>query len=171
MRINSRNIVVLGFLLYVGSVVAGAADAPKGFRDFVWGAPPKKEIKKISVPVSDDIAVYVPSRGKTLSPLFKVPVAEEAYSFSKGKFFKGNAWMDGKENFDKIKAALIKKYGQPAATDERKKFTLWKWPDSPVEVRLAYDDKFSRATVTYFNPALYVSSSDAATGAASNVTK
>ena len=153
MRINSL-VVVLGFLLFVGPAMASLADAPKGFRDFVWGAAPTKELKKIPVPSSGDIAVYQPRPGKTLPPLFKVPVAEEAYSFSNGKFFRGNAWVDGKENFEKIKAALVKQYGQASMTDERKNFRMWKWPDSSVEVRLAYDEKFSRATVTYVNPGL-----------------
>lgn len=153
MRINSL-VVVFGLLLFVGPAVAGPPDVPDSFRDFAWGASPNKELRKIQTISSGEIVLYQPRRGKALPPLFKVPVAEEAYSFSKGKFFRGNAWIDGKENFEKIKAALIDKYGQASVTDTRKNFRMWKWPDSPIEVRLAYDEKFSRATVTYINPGL-----------------
>lgn len=139
--------LALGLLFLVSS--ANAAEAPKGFRDFAWGAAPHKELKKMPVASHDDVAVYQPRTRKTLPPLFKVPVAEESYSFSNAKFFMGNAWVDGKENFEKIKVALIKTYGQPEVIDERKNFRIWKWPDSPIEVRLSYNEKFSRATITY----------------------
>jgi hypothetical protein len=155
MRINSTIVVVLGLLL-LGIAVAGAADAPKGFRDLVWGASPGKQLKITPSSLGGGITLYQPRTGKPLPPLYKVPVAEEAYSFSKGKFFSASAWLDKKENFEKIKAALITTYGQPSVTDERKNFRIWKWADSPVEVRLSYDDKFSRATVTYINRQLNV---------------
>ena len=160
MRINSVVAVAIVFQL-LSPMVAGAADAPNGFRGLAWGAAPDKKLKTNSVPATGDIAVYRPRVGKPL-PLFKVPVAEEAYSFSKGKFFSASAWLDGKENFEKIKAALIEKYGQPSETinnydrfsvaSERRNLWLWKWPGSPVEVRLTYSEKFARATGTYFKP-------------------
>jgi hypothetical protein len=153
MRINSAVVVIFWFLL-LGPAVAGAADAPKGFRDLAWGASPGKQLKKTPSTMGSDITLYLPRPGKPLPPLFNLPVAEEAYSFSNGKFFSASAWLDGKENFEKIKAALIETYGQASVTDERRNLRIWKWPDNPVEVRLAYHDKFSRATVTYVNPGL-----------------
>jgi len=175
MRINSIVVAVLGFLL-LGSAVASPADAPKGFRHLTWGAAPDKYLEKTSAPAAGDITLYRPRPGKPLPPLFKVAVAEESYSFSEGKFFSANAWLDGKENFEKILAALIKRYGQPSETinnyvrhfvpNERKNLKIWKWPDSPVEVRLTYDEKYSRATVTYINARLNVSNTTAASSAA-----
>lgn len=153
MRINRRIVAILGSLL-LSTAVAGAAQAPTGFRDLTWGAPPDKQMKSIPAPVGGDMAMYKPAPGRASSPLFQVPVAEEEYSFSKGRFFSASAWIDGQENFAKIRAALIEAYGQPSVTDARKNFRIWKWPDSPVEVRLSYDDKFSRATVTYINTSL-----------------
>ncbi len=165
MRINSIIVAVLGFLL-LGPAVASPAEAPKGFRNLTWGASPDKYLEKTSAPPAGDITLYRPRPGKPLPPLFKVPVAEEAYSFSEGKFFSANAWLDGKENFEKIKAVLIKTYGQASVTDERKNLKIWKWPDSPVKVRLTYDEKYSRATVTYVNARLNVSNTTAASSAA-----
>ena len=163
MRIKSIGLVTLGLLLFVGSAAAQPTEAPKGFRDLAWGAAPTKKLKKNPGPANGDLAVYRP-RVKNPLPLFDVPVAEEAYSFSKGRFFSANAWLDGRNNFERIKSALTKKYGQPAETvnnygrfsviGERRNLWLWKWPDSPVEIRLAYSEKFSRATVTYLNPSV-----------------
>jgi hypothetical protein len=153
MRINSSIVAILGLLL-LGTAVTSAADAPKGFRDLTWGTSPGKQMKSIPAPIGTDMAMYKPSQGRAMPPLFQVPVADEEYSFSKGRFFSASAWIDGKANFAKIEAALIKRYGQPSVTDERKKIRIWKWPDSPVEVRLGYDEKYSRATVTYVNPDL-----------------
>ncbi len=164
MRINSVGVVVVAVvILLLNPMAADAADAPRGFRDLAWGAAPVKKLKKNPVPATGDVAVYRPRSGKPL-PLFKVPVAEEAYSFSKGKFFSASAWLDGRKNFEKVRAALIEKYGQPSETinnydrfsvaSERRNLWLWKWPESPVEVRLTYSEKYSRATVTYVNPGL-----------------
>jgi signal peptidase I len=164
MRINSVSVVVVAIVIQLlNPMVAVAADVPNGFRDLAWGAAPDKKLKKTTVPATGDIAVYRPRAVKPL-PLFKVPVAEEACSFSKGKFFSASAWLDGKENFEKVRTALIEKYGQPSETinnydrfsvaAERRNLWLWKWPESPVEVRLTYSEKYSRATVTYVNPGL-----------------
>lgn len=150
MRINGNVVVLLWFLL-LDPVVASAADAPNGFRDLMWGTSPGKYLNKEPIPYTADIILYRPRPDKPLPPLYKVPVAEEVYSFSKGKFFSASAWLDGKENFEKIKVALIETYGQASVTDERKNLRIWKWPDRPVEVRLTYNEKFSRATVTYVN--------------------
>lgn len=177
MRIDSIVIAILGFLLFAGPADAGPPDTPKGFRDLAWGASPSEKLqKRPSSPPAGDIAIYQPRPGKPLPPLFKVPVAEEAYFFSKGKFFSASTWLDGKENFEKILAALIKKYGQASETinnyarhftpNERKNLRIWKWPDSPVEVRLTYDEKNSRATVTHVHTRLNAADTTSASNAA-----
>jgi len=176
MRSNHIVIAILGFLLFAGPALAGSPEAPKGFRDLAWGASPSKKLKKPLGSSTGGIAIYQPRPGKRLPPLFKVPVAEEAYSFSKGKFFSASAWLDGKENFEKIEAALIKTYGQASktinnydrrfVTNKRKNLRKWKWPDSPVEVRLTYDEEYSRATVTYVHTRLNISDTTSASDAA-----
>ena len=156
MRINRHIVAILGSLL-LSTAIAGAAQAPMGFRDLTWGSSPGKQMKSIPAPVGGDVTMYKPAPGRSLPALFGVPVAEEEYSFSKGRFFSASAWIDGKKNFARIEAALIKAYGRPSVTDERRNFRIWKWSGSPVEVRLSYDDKFSRATVTYINTSVEAS--------------
>ena len=148
--INSVAVLVLGFLLVVLSI-SFAAEIPTGFRGLKWGSPPSSHLKKISGPTSDGTTMYVPALGKTPSPLFGTPVAEEAYSFSNGKFYCGNAWFDGQVNFERVKTALIKAYGQPSFANETINLWKWKWPGSKIEVHLSYQEKFSRTTVAFIN--------------------
>jgi hypothetical protein len=153
MRID-RIVAITIVLQLLGSGVAKAADAPTGYRDVRWATSPGKALKKEPAPYAGDVALYRPRPDKTLAPLYEVPVAEEVYSFLKGRFFSASAWLDGKDNFEKIKIALQATYGQPTVTDEHKNLRIWQWPDSPVEVRLSYNEKFARATVTYVNTRL-----------------
>ena len=127
--INSVAVLVLGFLLVVPSV-SFAAEAPTGFRDLKWGSPPSAGLKKFSGPTSEGITIYVPASGKTLSPLFGSPVAEEAYFFSNNKFYSGSVWFDGPANFEKVKTALAKAYGLPSFANETINLWKWKWPGS-----------------------------------------
>jgi hypothetical protein len=152
MRPKSVAVLILWFLLFA-SAVSSAAEPPKGFRNFKWGSAPNASLKKSSDPTSD-ISMYVPASGKTPLPLFDVPVAEEAYSFSKGKFFSGDAWFNGQENFEKVKAALFKAYGQPSFANEEMNLWKWKWAGKQIEVHLSYQAKFSRTTVTFVNNAI-----------------
>jgi hypothetical protein len=151
--INSVAVLVLGFLLIVPTVSL-AAEPPTGFRDLKWGSSPSASLKKFSGPTSDGITMYVPASGKTPPPLFGTPVAEEAYSFSRGKFYSGSAWFDGQANFEKLKTALVKAYGQPSFANEKMNLWKWKWPRSQIEVHLSYQEKFSRTTVTFVNNAI-----------------
>lgn len=134
--------------------LATASDPPKGFRSFTWGSSPNSSLKKLSGPTSDGTTLYVPTAGKKPAALFGLPIAEEAYSFTRGKFYSGSAWLDGRENFDKMKAALIRAYGPPSFSNDRLDLFKWKWPRAQIEVHLYYQAKFSRTTVTYLNNAL-----------------
>lgn len=152
MRFN--NVAVLFLVLLLATpAISGAAEPPTGFRNFNWGSSPSASLKKISGP-SDGITIYVPASGKALAPLFEVPVAEEAYSFSKGKFYSGSAWFDGHGNFEKVKAALVKAYGQPAFINDKLALWKWKWPGKQIEVDLSYQANFARTTVTFVNNAI-----------------
>lgn len=136
------------------SGLANAAEPPKSFRAFTWGSPATGGMKKLSGPTSDGTTLYVPAAGKKLAPLFEIPVAEEAYSFTHGKFYSGSAWLDGRENFDKMKAALTKTFGPSSFSNDRQDLYKWKWPATKIEVHLNYQAKFSRTTVTYLNNAI-----------------
>ena len=154
MRPKSVAVLILWFLLFA-SAVSGAAEPPNGFRNLKWGSAPSASLKKFSDPTSDGTTMYVPASGKTPLPLFEVPVAEEAHLFSKGKLFSGMAWFDGQGNFEKVKAALFKAYGQPSFANEEINFWKWKWAGKQIEVRLWYQaGKFSRTEVFFVNNAI-----------------
>ena len=176
-RIGYAAIIVLGVIGFIGfslflakedkgeqigvGAVAQVAEPalitegpPNGFRHVKWGAAPSAALKKYSGPTRDGITMYVPTAGKTLLPIFDVPVAEELYSFQNGRFFSGNVWFDGRANFEKIKVALFKTYGQPSFTNEKIDLWKWKWKGDKIEVHLSYQPKFSRTTLTYLNDSI-----------------
>ena len=97
--------------------------------------------------------MYVPLSKKP-EPLFDVPVAEEDYSFVHGKFYQGDAYLDGEPNLLKMKNALVQAFGNPSFTNENLKIWKWKWPKKSIEIDLHYQAKFSRSTVTYSNSAI-----------------
>jgi len=138
------------FFACINVTVATAAGPPIGFREFKWGAHPSSKIKKIGSS-SDGTAIYFPSSDKKLAPLFGLPIVEEAYQFSNGKFFSGSAWLDGKDNFEKIKAAMTKEFGTPSFANEGIYLWKWKWPGSQIEVHLNYQEKYFRTTITFVN--------------------
>lgn len=137
-------------LILVLAQVAIASDPPKGFRNLKWGDPPSVDIKKFSGP-TDGVTMYVPLHGKKLALLYGLPVAEEAYYFSKTGFYSVDTWLDGKDNFDKIKTALIKAFGKPTFSDDNRKIYNWKWPINKIEIQIHYQPKFSRTTITFSN--------------------
>lgn len=149
MRLTSK-LSVLVVLLLVFAQVANAAGPPTGFRNFKWGASPSGKLKKL-VDHPDGTVMYVPAAGKQPAPLYGLPVAEEAFMFSNGKFFSGSAWLKSKDTFDKMKSTLEKEFGKPAFANESVSLWKWKWAGSQVEVHLSYQAKFEKTTVTFVN--------------------
>jgi hypothetical protein len=126
---------------------ANAGTPPNGFRNFKWGSAPRGNIKKFSE-LGEGSIMYVAE--KPLS-LFEVPVVEEDYSFVRGRFYGGDAYLDGRTNFEKMKTALMKTFGSPSFANENLQLWRWRWPGSAVEVSLYYQSRFARSTVTYQN--------------------
>lgn len=153
MRITVTCIRIIVGLLLVSAIGAYAAEPPKGLRSLQWGGAPSGGMRPVG-PSSDDLTVYVPASGTSLPPLFGIPVADESYSFSKGKFYSGSVWLDGQENLEKMKAALMKAYGSPSLVNEKLYLWKWKWPGSGIEVDLYYQPKDTRTTVTFLNDAI-----------------
>jgi hypothetical protein len=143
--------LVLALLLL--PLLALADAPPKGFRSLAWGALVAKGMVKVTGPTSDGTSLYSPSaaQAKNLQPILGVPVAEEAYSFSRGRFYSGSAWIDGQSNFDAVKTSLIKAYGQPAFANSGMHVYKWKWPGNKIEIHLSYQAKLQRTTLTYLN--------------------
>jgi hypothetical protein len=152
--------VLVSVFVWPGPAGAGTVP-PQGFRGLTWGAAPDQRLQAQPVTDSNGVTVYLPRAGKRPKPLLGIPVAEEAFSFSGGKFFSGSAWVDGKGNYTRARKAIEKKYGAPAhkaghydrdkLADENKSLAVWTWRDSPVEVRLAFNEQFARTTVTFLN--------------------
>jgi hypothetical protein len=95
--------------------------------------------------------MYKPLQGNKLAPLYDVPVADEMYYFSKGGFYGADAWLDGQGNFDKMKTALIKAFGQPRGSNDSKKIYKWEWPNENVWIKMYYQPRFSRTAVNFTN--------------------
>lgn len=146
-------VITVAFLISFLSTFVSAAtpEPPSGFRTTKWGAHPTGGLKKLTGPTSDGTSIYVPFSGKKPQPLFDIPVAEEAYSYTRGKFFSGSAWLDGQVNLEKMKGALSKAYGPPLFANEQRYLWKWKWPAKQIEVHLNYQSKFARTTVTFLN--------------------
>jgi hypothetical protein len=137
-------------LLFSTNSIAAPGEPPTGFRNFKWGAPPRSGLKKFMGPTDEGLTMYVPVSKKP-EPLFDIPVAEEGYSFIHGKFYQGNAYIDGEPNLQRMKASLVKAFGNPSLTNESLKIWKWKWPDKSIEILLYYQAKFARTTVTFSN--------------------
>jgi hypothetical protein len=133
------------------SVAAAPGDPPKGFRTVKWGAAPTAGLKKFAGPTDDGTSLYILAKGKKSQPLFDIPVAEEDYSYTKGKFYAGNAYLDSQPNLERMKAALSKAYGPPTFVNEKLNIWAWEWPRSKIKVSLSYQAKFARTTVTFLN--------------------
>src|SRR5437762_6066010 len=129
---------------------AAWADAPTGFRDVKWGASPPHSFKQFA-DNGGGLTMYRPAGGKAPAPLFGIPTVEEAYSFSKSRFYSGSAWLDGRENFQRAKDALTKLYGSPTFSNSASELFKWQWPGPKIEVQLYYQAKFSRTTITFTN--------------------
>jgi hypothetical protein len=148
---KSNRAILCGLLLVYA---AFAAEPPTGFRDFKWGAAPRNGLKKIMGPTDDGLTMYGLSPSKKSGPLFDIPVAEEDYSFVHGKFYQGDAYLDGEENLFKMKSALIKAFGNPSFANEQLRIWRWKWPSRAIEISLHYQAKFARTTVTFANSSI-----------------
>jgi hypothetical protein len=141
------------FLFFVAVAFAAVGEPPTGFRNFKWGTPPRGNLKKFSGPTDEGLTMYVPLSKKP-DPLFNIPVAEEDFSFVHGKFYQGDAYLDGEPNLLKMKNALVQAFGNPSFTNENLKIWKWKWPKKSIEIQLSYQAKFARSTVTFSNSAI-----------------
>jgi hypothetical protein len=149
-QVLTTTALIVSFVFLPSHARAEQSTPPKGFRNYVWGVAPSNDLKKVSGP-TDGVTMLVPAGSKKPVSLFDVPVAEEAFYFSNGKFYQGDAWLDGKGNFDKMIVALTKQYGPPSVASPAISQWKWKWSTRPVEVHVHYQEKFARTTVSFVN--------------------
>jgi len=128
-------------------------EPPCGFRSYQWGSAPSEDMKKYHGPTNDGLSMYVPV-ADTIPALLGIPVTEEAYSFSQDKLYSASAWLDGAENFEKMRVALSRAYGPSSFCNEKSYLWKWKWPMSQVEIHLSFQERFSRTDVTFLNNAI-----------------
>jgi uncharacterized protein DUF4236 len=128
------------------TAVVAHSQAPNGpppaeFRGVKWGIAPTKMMQKVGD------GVYK-NPNKNLNPYFNIPVAEEGYLFEDGKLLAVQLFFDGADNFAKLKAALTKQFGTPNFANERSNIFSWKWKNPEVVLKLYYQEKFQRTTVS-----------------------
>lgn len=144
--------ILWGILAIAFSAIvhAGAFEPPKGFLGMRWGEAPPAQSIKIMGRSEEGTAMYGPNSVKP-TQFLGLQVKEEAYFYNNGRFYSGSVWIEGQENFARMKAALFKKYGYPTFTNDKLFIWKWQWPEKKIEVQLNYQAKTSKATVSYTN--------------------
>ena len=152
---RNLRLVAVGISLFsAGLAIAATEQPPTGFRNYKWGTTRHSGLKRIMEPTDEGLTMYVPATPKKPDPMFDIPVIEEDYSFVHGKFYSGDVYLDGEANLQKMKAALIKNFGNPTFTNDNLKVWKWKWPKQQIEIQLYFQAKFARTTVTFSNSAI-----------------
>lgn len=150
MRVTKRILWGILAIAFNATVYAGASEPPNSFLGVRWGEAPPVQSIKIMGPSGEGTAMYGPNSVKA-TQFLGLQVMEEAYFYNNGKFYSGSVWLEGQENFARMKAALFKKYGYPTFTNDKLFIWKWQWPERKIEVQLNYQAKNSRATVSYTN--------------------
>lgn len=151
---NHKILTAATILVLAATNISAIGEPPNGFRNFKWGAPPRAGLKKLMGPTDEGVAMYIPLASEKPEPLFDLPVAEEDYAFVHGKFYQGEAYLDGEANFQKMKTTLVTKFGNPTFSNENLRIYKWKWPREKIEVALSFQLKFARTTVMFANSAI-----------------
>jgi hypothetical protein len=114
--------------------------APAGFIGYKWGdslpAAHTQALIKILVPNHEGLTTYSVKRTDSLLGL---PVKEENYWFSHGRFYKGVAWVARSQSLIAAKAALLKALGPPSFSSEPLQLWKWYWPQTGVTAQLKAD--------------------------------
>jgi hypothetical protein len=87
---------------------------------------------------------------KSTDSLFGLPVKEEGYWFSHGRFCEGVAWVASNQPLKAAKDALVKAFGPPSFTSEQ--LWKWHWPQSGVTAQLNADTSIQ---IHIWNDAVY----------------
>lgn len=124
------------------------ANPPSAFRSLAWGAAPSPDLRRYAG-ASGGLTLYAPNTPARPVDLFGVPVTSELYHFAFGRFYLGQAFLDGRENFLAMKSALTTAYGKPSLRNDLAQVYAWQWDDAEVEVRLYYQATYDKSTVEF----------------------
>ena len=98
---------------------------------------------------ADGATLYSLNNAALPANLFGVPVASELYHFDRGRFCLGQAFLDGRENFMKMKVALTAAYGKPGLRNDLTEVYRWQWESAKIEVALTYEAWYAKGTVEF----------------------
>lgn len=129
--------ILAGTLLALSlrSPLAASGDAPKGFRDRVWGSQSTLGLK-LHARNSNKISTYTLPADQRPQPIFGVPIREEIYSYSDGRMFNGIAYFSGQDSLLTLRDALINAYGKPDVANDEQQLWRWQWPRNSVQIIL-----------------------------------
>jgi len=120
------------------ATAAQSTPAPVGFLGYKWGDPLRavrtKALIEIVGPNHEGVTSY--SVNSTDS-LFGLPIKEEGYWFSRGRFSEGVAWIARNQSLKAAKDALVKAFGPPTFASEQ--LWKWHWPNTGVTAQLNAD--------------------------------
>jgi len=117
---------------------AQSTPAPVGFLGYKWGDPLRavrtEALIKLVGPNHEGLTSY---SVKSTDSLFGLPVKEEGYWFSSGRFSEGVASIASNQSLKAARDALVKAFGPPSfASDQLWK---WHWPNTGVTAQLNAD--------------------------------
>jgi hypothetical protein len=115
-----------------------SASAPAGFLGYKWGDPLRAvrtdPFIKVIGPNHEGVTTYSVKRTDSLLGL---PVKEEDYWFSHGRFHEGVACIASSQSLKTAKDALVKAFGPPSFASEQ--LWRWHWPQASVTAQLNAD--------------------------------
>jgi hypothetical protein len=120
--------------------------APVGVGQRRWGSSPSPDLKRFMPTTSDKLDLYVPKG--TISPFYGIPVREEDFRYDHRRLYAVDMFIDGEQEIQLIRDALVSAYGIPTSYDESAHSYKWTWPNSHVTMTMDYQDSSKRTTVT-----------------------
>lgn len=117
---------------------AQSTPAPVGFLGYKWGDPLRavrtEAFIKIIGPNHEGLTSY---SVKSTDSLFGLPVKEEGYWFSHGRFSEGVASVANNQSLNAARDALVKAFGPPSFASQQ--LWKWQWPRTGVSAQLNAD--------------------------------
>jgi GYF domain 2 len=123
---------------------------PSGYRGFRWGDAPTGSLKKRHEG-SDGNVHYSIQDGAKSGPLFGVPVMDELFFFSKGRFYGAMTFLEGKDNAEIMREELTRRFGRPSFQSSSANLLKWQWKDGPIDIYWMYQEDHERTTVSFAN--------------------
>jgi len=95
--------------------------------------------------------MFVPENTDNLLPIFDLVPVEEAYAFEHQKFYEGHVWIDGPDNFTRLRTSLKSTFGAPSFENEKLNISKWRFSGTGIEIHLHYQVNHQKSTLTYTN--------------------